>query len=98
MTTIDSDLVGLHAFSSDGAKLGRIKRVFEVGGRRYVEVGGFLSRDLIVPAEGARKTTDERVELSYKNISLDRAPEHRGKDAPTQEELSRVDQFYRKAA
>ncbi len=98
MTTIDSDLVGLHAFSSDGAKLGKVKRVLEAGGRRYVEVGGFLARDLIVPAEGARKTTDERVELSYRNIYLDRAPEHRGKDEPTQEELARIDQYFRTAA
>ena len=98
MTSIDSDLVGLHAFSSDGAKLGKVKRVLEADGRRYVEVGGFLTRDLIVPAEGARKTTDERVELSYRNIYLDRAPEHRGKDGPTQEELARVDQYFRTAA
>jgi ribosomal 30S subunit maturation factor RimM len=98
MATIDSGLVGLHAFSSDGAKLGKVKRVFEAGGQPYLEVGGFLSRDLIVPAEGAHKTTEERVELSYKNIYLDRAPEHRGKGEPTQEELSRVDKFYRTAA
>ena len=80
------------------AKLGKIKRVFEVGGRRYIEVGGFLSRDLIVPAEGASKATDERVEADYKNIYLDRAPEHHGKAEPTEEELSRIDQFYRTAA
>ena len=51
-----------------------------------------------MPAEGARKTTDERVELNYKTIYLDRGPEHRGKDEPTQEELSRVDDYYRTAA
>jgi ribosomal 30S subunit maturation factor RimM len=98
MATIESDLVGLHAFSSDGAKLGKVKRVFETGGRRYVEIGGFLSRELVVPAEGARKTTDERVELNFKNIYLDRGPEHKGKGEPTQEELSRVDDYYRTAA
>jgi ribosomal 30S subunit maturation factor RimM len=98
MATIDSDLVGLHAFSSDGAKLGKVKRVLELRGRRYIEIGGFLSRELIVPAEGARKTTDERLELNYKNIYLDHAPVHKGKDEPTQEELDRVDRYYRSAA
>jgi ribosomal 30S subunit maturation factor RimM len=98
MATIDSDLVGLHAFSSDGARLGKVKRVLDIRGRRYIEIGGFLSRELIVPGEGVRKTTDERVELSYMSIYLDRAPEHRGNDEPTQEELVRVDKFYRTAA
>lgn len=97
MATDDDDLIGLHAFSSDGAKLGKVRRAFSAGDRRYVEIGGFLSRDIIVPAEGARRIGDERVELGYKNIYLDHAPEHRGKGEPTQEELARVDDYYRQA-
>jgi ribosomal 30S subunit maturation factor RimM len=98
MATIDSDLVGLHAFSSDGAKLGKVKRVLEIGGRRYLEIGGFLTRGLVVPAEAARKATEERVELTYKNIYFDRAPEHKGKAEPTQDELDSIVRYYRTAA
>jgi hypothetical protein len=96
--TIDNDLVGLHAFSSDGVKLGRVKRVHDSGGRRYVEISGFLSKELVIPAQNARKTSDERLELDFKNSYVERAPEHRGKAAPTQDELVRVDRFYRHAA
>jgi hypothetical protein len=88
----------LHAFSSDGAKLGKVKRVYDSGGRRYVEIGGFLSRDLVIPAESAHKTSDERLELGFKNIYLERAPEHKGRSEPTQDELAQVDRYYRTAA
>jgi ribosomal 30S subunit maturation factor RimM len=97
MATSDSDLIGLHAFSRDGAKLGRVKRVIEAGGKRYLEIGGFLSRDIIVPEEGA-KFSDVRVEVNYKNIFLQRAPEHRSSTEPSPAELSQVDDFYSKAA
>jgi hypothetical protein len=98
MATIDSDLVGLHAFSSDGAKLGKVRRVYDSGGRRYVEIGGFLSKEFVVPAESAHKRSDERLELDFKNIYLERAPEHKGKSEPTPDELAQVDRYYRTAA
>ena len=97
MATSDRDLIGLHAFSSDGAKLGRVKEVLETGGRTYLVIHRSLSKDLIVPTDGARRA-DVRVDVGYENLLLERAPQHEIKGEPTADELARIDQFYDRAA
>ena len=94
----ESGLIGLHAFSSDGAKLGKIRDVIQAGGKSYLVIRRFLSKDLIVPADGARKSGDIRVEVNFKNIYIDHGPEHARGDEPSPAELHDVDDYYRRAA
>ena len=46
----DKDLVGHGIYSRDGSKLGKVKAVIgDEMGNKYLIVGRFLSRDLVVP-------------------------------------------------
>ena len=94
MAISDQELIGLHAFSQDGTKLGKIKDVIEAGDSSYLVIGRFLSKDLLVPA-GTATRSGVRVEVPYSGSYLDMAPERSSKGGGlTAEERSRLEKFY----
>ena len=91
----DSELIGLHAFSRDGTKLGKIKDVIEAGDTSYLVIGRFLSKDLLVPSTAAVRS-GERVEVPYPGSYLDVAPPRSSKGSGlTPEERDRLERFYK---
>ena len=94
MATTDRELTGLHAFSRDGTKLGKIKDVIQAGETSYLVIGRFLSKDLLVPSAAASRS-GERVEVPYTSSYLDMAPARSSKSGElSPEERSRLERFY----
>jgi PRC-barrel domain len=94
MATEESELIGLHAFSRDSTKLGKIKDVIEAGDASYLVIGRLLSKDLLVPSSVAKRS-GERVEVPYTGSYLDMAPTRSSKGSGlTRKRRSRLERFY----
>jgi len=75
MTTVaDWHIVGLPAFSQDGSKLGKVKgRLFSGESAKYLVIGTFLSRGMVVPTDVVEECGDTVV-VPFTRSYLDMAP------------------------
>ena len=96
MTTAVDELVGLQAFSRDGAKLGKIRILIgdDATDRRYLVISRFLARDLIVPVD-AVETPGGRVVVPHGSAFIDSAPSFKARGMLTRDEGDRLESFYK---
>jgi len=74
-TVMGSDLVGLKAFSREGAKLGKVKSVVsdDAETRDYLVIARSLRRDLVIPIDTVA-TPGDRVVVPHTSSFCDSAP------------------------
>jgi len=91
-----SGLVGLKAFSREGAKLGKVKSVISDDSetREYLVVGRSLRRDLVVPIDTV-VTPGDRVVVPHTSAFCDSAPPVKSSGAISAEDGNRLENFYR---
>ena len=88
------DLVGLQAFSHDGAKIGKVKDVVTArdSSDEFLVIGRFLSQ-LVVPAEVA-ECPGECVVVPFSSSFLDMAPSIKSRGTLSSEDCRRLTTFY----
>ena len=86
--------MGHGIYSRDGSKLGKVKAVIgDEMGNKYLIVGRFLSRDLVVPLHVV-KLDGDRVIVPRTSSYVDCSPEVSTRDALSEEDAERVERFY----
>ena len=96
MTIAVDELVGLEAFSRDGARLGKIRALIgdDATDRAYLVISRFLARDLIVPLD-AIETPGGKVVVPHGSAFIDSAPAFKAKGMLTRDEGDRLESFYK---
>ena len=95
MTTVVHELVGLEAFSRDGAKLGKVRALIgdDATDRTYLVISRFLARDLVVPMDVV-EAPGAKVVVPHGSAFIDSAPSFRVKGMLTRQEGDRLESFY----
>ena len=95
-TVMGSGLVGLKAFSREGAKLGKVKSLVsdDAETREYLVIGRSLRRDLVIPIDTV-ETPGDCVVIPHTSAFCDSAPTVKTSGAISAEDGNRLENFYR---
>ena len=94
MATPRRDVVGREAFSRDGSRIGKVKQVLGEGDARYLVIGRFLGREVVVP-ESVTEQQDDELRLPFATSFLGSSPRVKVKAGLSEADRRRLDEFYR---